>query len=60
MDLKYKVKVQNGKEISMKRVGVVIDDELHRKLRVYAINHNKTITSIIVELIKKELETKKE
>lgn len=44
----------------MKRVGVVIDDELHRKLRVYAINHNKTVTSIIVELIEKELETKKE
>lgn len=44
----------------MKRVGLLMDDELHKQLRIYAVNQDRTITDIIVELVKKELETKKE
>ncbi len=44
----------------MKRIGVAMDDDLHKRLRLYALNHDRTVTDIIVELVKKELETKKE
>lgn len=44
----------------MKRVGIIMDDELHKALRHYAVNQDMTITEIIVSLVKKELETKKE
>ena len=42
------------------RVGVVMDDDLHKELKHYAVNQDKSITDIIVGLVKKELETKKE
>lgn len=44
----------------MKRIGVAMDDDLHKQLRLYALNHDRTVTDIIVELVKKEIETKKE
>lgn len=44
----------------MKRLGIVVDNELHKELRHYAVNQDKTITDIIVGLVKKELELKKE
>lgn len=44
----------------MKRVGVLMDDDLHKELKHYAVNQDKTVTDIIVGLVKKELETKKE
>lgn len=44
----------------MRRVGIAIDNELHKQLRLYAVNQDRTITDIIVELVKRELETKKE
>lgn len=44
----------------MKRIGIIMDDDLHKKLKLYAVNQGKTITGIIIGLIKKELETKKE
>lgn len=44
----------------MKRLGIVVNDELHKELRHYAVNQDKTITDIIVGLVKKELELKKE
>lgn len=44
----------------MKLLSVKIDDDLHKQLRIYALNHDRTVTDIIVELVKKELETKKE
>ena len=37
-----------------------MDDELHKQLRHYAVNQDKTITDIIIGLVEKELETKKE
>lgn len=44
----------------MKRVGIAMDDELHKRLRIFAVKQDKTVTDIIVELVKKELETKEE
>ena len=44
----------------MKLLSVKIDDDLHKQLRIYALNHDRTVTDIVVELVKKELETKKE
>ena len=37
-----------------------MDDLLHKELKHYAVNQDKSITDIIVGLVKKELETKKE
>lgn len=45
---------------TMKRVGIVMDDLLHKELKHHAVNQDKTVTEIIVELVRKELETKKE
>lgn len=45
---------------NMKLLSVKIDDDLHKKLRLYAVNQDRTVTDIVVELVKKELETKKE
>lgn len=44
----------------MKLLSVKIDDDLHKQLIIYALNHDRTVTDIVVELVKKELETKKE
>lgn len=44
----------------MKRVGIIMDDELHKQLKFLAINEGRTVTDIIVELVKVEIETKKE
>lgn len=44
----------------MKVLSVKIDDELHKQLRIFAVSQDRTVTDIIVELVKKELETKKE
>ena len=44
----------------MKRVGIVMDDNLFKELKHYAVNLDKTVTDIIVGLVKKEMETKKE
>ena len=44
----------------MKRVGIIMDDELHKKLKHMAVNEGRTVTDIIVELVKAEVETKKE
>ena len=42
-----------------KRVGIVIEDALHKELKHYAVSQDATVTDIIVRLVKKELETKK-
>ncbi|WP_196411662.1 hypothetical protein [Hungatella hathewayi] len=44
----------------MKRVGVLMDDDLHKKLKCYAVNQEKSVTEIIISLVKKEIDTKKE
>lgn len=49
-----------GKEACMKLLSVKIDDDLHKQLKLYAVNQDRTVTDIVVELVKKELKTKKE
>ncbi len=44
----------------MKLLSVKIDDELHKQLKIFAIQQEKTMAEIVIELVKKELETKKE
>ena len=44
----------------MKRVGIIMDDELHKQLKHLAANEGRTVTEIITELVKTEIETKKE
>lgn len=44
----------------MKTLSVKMDDELHKQLRLYAVNQDRTVTDIIVELVRLFLETKKE
>ncbi len=44
----------------MKLLSIKIDDDLHKQLKLYAVNQERAITDIVVELVKKELETKKE
>lgn len=44
----------------MKILSLKIDDDLHKQLKIYAVNQGTTIKHIIIGLIKKELETKKE
>lgn len=54
-------KNQNGwKGEHMKLLSVKIDDELHKKLKIYAANKGRTVTDIIIELVNTELKTKKE
>lgn len=44
----------------MKTLAVKIEDSLHRELKHYAVSQDTTVTDIIVRLVKKELEAKKE
>lgn len=44
----------------MKTVNVRLEDDLHKELKHYAINQGKPATEIVANLIKKELESKKE
>ena len=32
----------------MKRVGIIMDDELHKQLKYLAVNEGRTVTDIIV------------
>ena len=41
----------------MKRVGIIMDD---KQLKYLAVNEGRTVTDIIVALVKTEIETKKE
>lgn len=36
-----------------------MDEELHKQLKLLAVNEGRTVTEIITELVKAELETKK-
>ncbi|WP_182434897.1 hypothetical protein [Clostridium sp. AF27-2AA] len=44
----------------MKRVCICMDEELHKQLKLLAINEDKTMTGLIIELVKTEIEAKKE
>lgn len=42
----------------VKNIGIPIDAKLHKKMRLYLINKEKTIKDYIAELIEKDLEEK--
>lgn len=44
----------------MKILSIKIDDELHKRLKIFAVQQEKTMAEIVIELVKKDLETKKE
>lgn len=44
----------------MKQVTVRLDDDLHRAAKIKAVMKDKSLMQYIVDLIKKDLETKKE
>jgi hypothetical protein len=37
-----------------------MDEELHKQLKLLAINEDKTMTGLIIELVETEIEAKKE
>lgn len=44
----------------MKRITICLDDDLHKTAKIKAIMQNKSFMQYVVDLIKKDLETKKE
>lgn len=44
----------------MKQITLRLDDETHKAAKVKAIMQNKTFMQYVVDLIRKDLETKKE
>lgn len=44
----------------MKRLVVEVDDELHTAVKIKALMEGKPVKNYIMELMKKDLETKKE
>lgn len=43
-----------------KYMKIVLDEELHRELKVYSVEINKTMNDIIADLIRQHLQEKKE
>lgn len=44
----------------MKRIGIVLDDEVHKAVRMKLIQEEKTMKQYITELIEKDLQKEKE
>lgn len=44
----------------MKRITVVLEDEMHKAAKIRAVMQDKTFMQYVVDLIQKDLETKKE
>ena len=44
----------------MKQVTLRLDDDLHKAAKIRAIMHDQSFMQYVVDLIKKDLETKKE
>lgn len=42
-----------NQEVGMKTITVRLDDELHKKFKIYALENNKSMQEIIEEYIKK-------
>ena len=46
--------------MQMKRLIVDLDEELHKKMKIKALQDDKTVKQYIADLIEKDTETKKE
>ena len=44
----------------MKKLGIEMSDELHKRIKIHAIELDITIKDYILNLIEKDLETKKD
>lgn len=44
----------------MKKVGITLDDEVYKAVKMKIVQQDKTMKQHITDLIKKDLETKKE
>ena len=44
----------------MKQITIRLDDDLHKEAKIKAIMQNKSFMQYVVDLIEKDLETKKE
>lgn len=44
----------------MKRVTVILDDEVHKELKLRAVTEDSTILKFIAKIVREYLETKKE
>ena len=42
----------------IKNIAFQVDDELHKKIKIFATENNMTIKDYIIELIKRDLEKK--
>lgn len=47
-----------NQEVEMKTITVRLDDELHKKFKIYALENNKSMQEIIEEYIKKIIKEK--
>lgn len=44
---------------AIKNLGIPVDDRLHMEIKIQATKEGKTIKEYIIELVKKDLESKK-
>ena len=44
----------------MKLLSVKLEDELHKQLKLLAVNEGRTVSGIITELVRKELKQKEQ
>lgn len=44
----------------MKRITIAMDDEMHKAAKIEAVMQDKSFLRYVVDLIKKDLDTKKE
>lgn len=44
----------------MKRITIVLEDETHKAAKIQAVIQDKTFTQCVTDLVRKDLETKKE
>lgn len=53
-------KNRNRKEENMRNLSILIDEDLHKEVKITAASKGKTVKQYLINLIKKDLETKKE
>ena len=52
--------MRNEGGISLKTLGIKVDDEFHKKMKIRTIELNCSIKDYIIHLIKKDLQKEKE
>ena len=60
MEMFNKLNKNKRKETKMKRLIVDLDEELHKEMKIKALQDDKTVKQYVTDLIRKDTETKKE